>query len=111
VHRRLTVGPDALLERAAQLGAVGLAHEVAALMIEGRVEEEALVLDIEVLVRLADATLAERDKLLAFGERTDRYRPFFECNRHRTRCDRGNYVPRGTRERVLPATYEEYAIV
>ena len=33
-----------------QLGEVRLAHEVVALVIEGRVEEEAVVLDAEVLV-------------------------------------------------------------
>ena len=43
VQRRLAVAPDALLERAAQLGLVGLAHEIAALMVERGVQEEALV--------------------------------------------------------------------
>ena len=51
VECRLAVAPDALFERAPKLGAMGLAHEVAALVVEGRVEEEALVLDLEVTVR------------------------------------------------------------
>ena len=58
-RRRLLVGPDALLERAAQLGMVGLAHQVVALVVEGRVEEELLVLELEVLVLFADSALAQ----------------------------------------------------
>ena len=81
-RRRLLVGPDALLERPAQLGVVGLAHEVVALVVEGRIEEELLVLELEVLVLLADAALAQGDELLALGERTHRDGPFFEGNRH-----------------------------
>jgi hypothetical protein len=68
---------------------VRLAHEVGALMVERGVEEEPLVLDVEVLVRLADAALSERDQLLTFGKRANRYRPFFESDWHReTRDDR-----------------------
>ena len=81
-QRRLAVCPDALLERAAQLGAVGLAYEVRALVVEGRVEEEPLVLDFEVLLRLANPALSEGDELLTFGERADGHRPFLESNRH-----------------------------
>ena len=66
MQRRLAVAPDALLERAAQLGLVGLAHEVAGLVVERRVEEEPLVGQPERLARLADAALAECDELLAF---------------------------------------------
>ena len=84
-RRRLLVGPDALLERAAQLGVVGLAHQVVALVVEGGVEEEALVLELEVLVLLADAALAEGEQLLALGERADRYGPFLESDRHLSR--------------------------
>ena len=81
-RRRLLVGPDALLERAAQLRVVGLAHQVVALVVEGRVEEEALVLELEVLVLLADAALAQGQQLLALGEGADRYGPFLEGDRH-----------------------------
>ena len=81
-RRRLLVGPDALLERAAQLGVVRLADEVVALVVEGRVEEEPLVLELEVLVLLADAALAEGDELLALGERAHGDGPFLESNRH-----------------------------
>ena len=57
MQRRLAVAPHALLERAAQLRLVGLAHEVVALVVEGGVQEEALVLEPEVLFRLADPPL------------------------------------------------------
>ena len=43
VQGRLAVAPDALLECAAQLGLVGLADEIAGLVLESGVEEEALV--------------------------------------------------------------------
>ena len=81
-RRRLLVGPDTLLERAAQLGVVGLAHQVVALVVEGGVEEEAVVLELEVLVLLADPALAQGQELLALGEGAHRYGPFFEGNRH-----------------------------
>ena len=81
-RRRLLVGPDTLLEGAAQLGVVGLADQVVPLVVEGRVEEEALVLELEVLVLLADAALAKGQQLLALGERADRYGPFLESDRH-----------------------------
>ena len=58
-RRRLLVGPDTLLEGAPKLGMVRLAHEVVALVVERRVEEEPLVLELEVLVLLADAALAK----------------------------------------------------
>jgi hypothetical protein len=79
---RLLIGPDAFLERAAQLGVVGLANEVVALVIEGGVEEELLVLELEVLVLLADPALAQGDQLLALGKSANRHGPFFESNRH-----------------------------
>ncbi len=82
MQQRLAVAPDALLERTAQLGLVGLAHEVAALVVERRVQEEALVGEPERLAGLAQATLAERHQLLAFRERTDGDSPFFESNWH-----------------------------
>ena len=88
-RRRLLVGPDALLECAAQLGVVRLADEVVALVVEGRIEEELLVLELEVLVLLADAALAERDELLTLGEGADRHGPFFEGNRHGLACSGG----------------------
>ena len=47
---RLLVGPDALLEGAAKLRMVGLANQVVPLVVEGRVEEELVVLELEVLL-------------------------------------------------------------
>ena len=81
-RRRLLVGPDALLERAAQLRVVRFADQVVPLVVEGRVEEEALVLELEVLVLLADAALAQGEQLLTLGESADRYSPFLESDRH-----------------------------
>ncbi len=79
---RLLVGPDALLEGATQLRVVGLANEVVALVVEGGVEEELVVLDLEMLVLLADTALPEGDELLALGQRAHGYGPLFESNRH-----------------------------
>ena len=83
VGRRLTVGPDSLLERAAKLWLMRLAHQVAALVVERRVQEEALVVEREVLAGLADPALAQGHELLAFGERPHGHSPFFESDRHR----------------------------
>ena len=63
---------------------VRLAHQVVALVVEGRVEEEAIVLDLEVAVLLTDAPLAEREELFAFGEGAHGDGPFFESDRHRS---------------------------
>src|SRR5581483_2536366 len=81
-RRRLLVGPDALLERAPELRVVRLPHQVIALMVEGGVEEEPLVLELEVLVLLADPPLSQGDELLTLGEGAHRYGPFFEGDRH-----------------------------
>ncbi len=51
-------------------------------MVEGGVEEEAVVLHPEVLVGLPDAALAQGEELLAFGEGADGYRPFLQSNWH-----------------------------
>ena len=48
---------------------VGLTHEIVALVVEGRVKEELLVLELEVLVLFTNSALTQRDKLLALGER------------------------------------------
>ena len=89
-RRRLLVGPDALLERAAQLGVVGGTNEVVALVVEGRVEEEPLVLELEVLVLLANSALAQGDELLALGERAHCNCPFLEGNWHVCRSGVGD---------------------
>jgi len=82
LHRRLAVVPHAFLERPAQLGLVGFAHEVVALVVERRVQEEAVVLELEMLFGLAYTALAQGDQLLAFGEGADGDRPFLESNWH-----------------------------
>src|SRR3954465_4060458 len=65
-------------------GVGGLAHQVPTLVIERRVEEEAIVLHLEVLVGLADTALAKRDELLALGERAHSDSPFLESDWHRS---------------------------
>src|SRR3954452_9422252 len=81
----LAVRPDALLERATQLRLVRGAHDVVAAVLERRIQEEAIVLELEVLLAVVakPAALAQGDELLAFGERADGDRPFLEGNWHR----------------------------
>jgi hypothetical protein len=62
---------------------VRLADAVTTLVIERGVQEEAVVLDAEALLGLAQATLAQGQKLLALGKRPDGDRPLFERNWHR----------------------------
>jgi hypothetical protein len=59
-----------------------LANEVVALVIEGGIEEEAVVVQLEMPAVLPDAALPERQQLLAFGKRTDCDGPFFERDWH-----------------------------
>ena len=66
MQQRLAVAPDALLERAAQLRLMGLAHEIAGLVIEGRVQKEPFVSEPKRLARFTDTALAESYELLAF---------------------------------------------
>jgi len=42
-----------------------LAHQIVALVVERGVEEEAVVLELEVLARLANSAFTERQQLLA----------------------------------------------
>src|SRR3954453_17846904 len=86
VRGRLAVCPHALLERALELRVVGLADEAVGLVVECRVEEEPVVLDLEVAVFLANSALTESQQLLAFGESAHSHGPFFECNRHMRGC-------------------------
>ena len=106
VRRRLAVGPHALLEGAPQLGAMGLADEVSALVVKGRIQEEPVVLESEVLVGLADTAFAERHELLALGESAHGDGPFLKCDRHRklekTRFIRGAPSPTSATKRTLP---------
>src|SRR5680860_484096 len=60
-HQRNNLVRDSHLP---ELGQVRVAHEVVALMIEGGVEEELIVLDLEVLALLTDPALAQREQLL-----------------------------------------------
>src|SRR5205823_4040425 len=89
-----------LFQGPAQLGVMRLANQVVALVVEGGVEEEALVLELEVLVLLANAPLAQGHQLLALRECAYRYGPFLECDRHLLylwrlilglRCDSGTW--------------------
>src|SRR5207244_9325504 len=82
VRGRLTLGPHALFEGAPELRLVRGANAVVALVIECRVEEEAVVLELEVLLGLSNAALAQREELFALSERADGNRPFLERNRH-----------------------------
>ena len=75
-RRWVLIGPDALLEGSPQLRVVRLADEVVPLVVEGRIEEEPLMLELEVLVLLADPALAKGQQLLALGKRADRHGPF-----------------------------------
>ena len=76
--RRFPVAPDSFLERASQLGVMRLADEVVALVIEGGVEKEPVVLELEVLAVLSDAALSKSDELLSLGQRSNRHSPLFE---------------------------------
>ena len=58
-------------------------------MVEGGVQEEAVVVEREVLARLTDPALAERHQLLALGERAYGYSPFLEGDWHRGVVSRG----------------------
>src|SRR5579859_6717712 len=51
-------------------------------MVEGRVQEETVVVELEVLLGFADAALAESQQLLALGEGPHSHGPFFKSNRH-----------------------------
>src|SRR6185312_14721784 len=82
VHRRLAVAPHALLERAAQLGLVGLAHQIARLVVESRIQEEPLVREAEGSVRLRRGAATDREELLTFRQGADGDRPFFESDWH-----------------------------
>src|SRR5205085_4408405 len=64
------------------LGPMGITDQVDPLVIEGGVEEEAVVIKLEVLVGLANSALAESYELLTFGQGANGDSPFFESNRH-----------------------------
>src|SRR3954449_4221803 len=83
VPGQLAVGPHALLEGAPQLGLVRLADQVGALVVEGRIEEEAVVLELEVTIGFADPALAEGEQLLTLGQSADGHGPLFERDWHR----------------------------
>jgi len=51
-------------------------------VVKSGIEEEALVLEFEVLVLLANSALTEREQLLTLGESADRYSPFLESDWH-----------------------------
>jgi hypothetical protein len=59
VQQGLAVAPDALLECASQLGLVGLAYEIAGLVVERGVQEEPFVGEPKRLARFTNPALAE----------------------------------------------------
>ena len=59
------------------------AHNVVPTVLEGGVQEEAIVFELEMFAVVANATLAQGDQLLALGESADGDRPFLEGNWHR----------------------------
>jgi hypothetical protein len=59
VQRGITVAPDALLEGSTQLGLVGLTDQITRLVVEGGVQEEALVGELERLLALRQKALTE----------------------------------------------------
>jgi hypothetical protein len=61
---------------------VGLPHEIARLVIEGGVQEEALVGEPERLARFTKSALTKGYELLAFRQSADGDSPFFESNWH-----------------------------
>jgi hypothetical protein len=71
---------------------MGLANQVVPLVVEGRIEEELIVLYFEMLVLLADSALPEGNQLFALGQRSHGYGPLFESNRHRVSNDRIRFV-------------------
>jgi hypothetical protein len=87
IQRGLAFAPNALLERAAQLRLMGLAHEIGRLVIERGVQKESLMSKPERLAGLANSALAKGYKLLAFRESTDGDSPFFESNWHEETYD------------------------
>src|ERR1700733_10658013 len=64
-------------------------------MVERRVQEEAVVVQLEVFVGLADAALAESQKLLSFGKGAHCNGPFFKSNRHVVIRENGGLNERG----------------
>src|SRR4051794_11140866 len=77
---RLAVRPHALLERALELGVVGLAYEAAGLVVEGRIQEEPVVLDLEVAVFLPGTAPLEGAQQRPLRERPPSHRPLFYVN-------------------------------
>ena len=60
-----------------------LAHVPPLLVVEGGIEEEAVVLDLEMAVLLTDAALAQGEQLLALGQCAHGHSPFLESDRHK----------------------------
>ena len=91
VRRRLAVGPHALLEGAPQLGLVRRAHDVVALVLEGRDRgRSGRARARSACASSRIAALAQGEQLLALGERADGDRPFLEGNWHREGGKKGD---------------------
>ena len=62
---------------------MGRPHQIVVLVVECGVEEEAIMLQLEVLVLLADSAFAECQELFAFRQGSHGNGPFLERNWHR----------------------------
>jgi hypothetical protein len=79
---RLAFGPDAFLHRAFELRLVALSDQLGAVEVEGRVEEEAVVLEVVAATGLLNVAVADDEQLLAFCECPDGYGPILVGDRH-----------------------------
>src|SRR5262249_2581078 len=81
--RRLALRPHAFFKRTAEFGLMGLANQGVPLVVERRGQEGPCGLEAEVLARLPNAALAEREQLLTLGESAHGDGPFLESDRHK----------------------------
>ena len=78
-NRWVTVRPDAFFEGASQLGNMSSADDVVVGVLKGGEEEEAIMFERP---RTLIGAIAEDEQLLAFGKRSNRDCPVFDCDWH-----------------------------
>ena len=106
-ERRLAVAPDALLERAAQLGLVRLANQVAARWwSKVGYRKKRSCASLKGLSGCGWHALAEGDELLAFRQGADGDSPFFESNWHGGECGIEGNPAECLRDATLPGWAE-----